>query len=102
MLHAKKHEILTPHSSQDAWQDESILCGTTVSSQGVISLRLHDRIRVDISLERAVRIVNYKSGIVMALSSSGSSSALLHPNGRVFQYGSRVEIMALDSQGNNK
>ncbi|CAH0548540.1 unnamed protein product [Brassicogethes aeneus] len=76
--------------------------GTTITPHGVISLRLHDRIRVDISLERAIRIVNLKNSIILALNASGSSSALLHPNGRVFQYGSRVEILAHDSQGNNK
>ncbi|XP_017776591.1 PREDICTED: LOW QUALITY PROTEIN: uncharacterized protein LOC108562686 [Nicrophorus vespilloides] len=73
-----------------------------VSPLGVITLRLHDRVRVDISLDRAVRIINARSGIVIALSASGSSAALMHPNGRVYQYGSRVEILAHDPHGNNK
>lgn len=58
--------------------------------------------RIDLTLDRAVRVINYKNNIVLALSSTGSSSALLHPNGRVFQYGSRVEILAHDAHGNNK
>lgn len=65
-------------------------------------MRLREFIRVDLSLDRAVRISNAKNGIVLALSASGSSSGLIHPNGRVYQYGSRVEIMANDSQGNDK
>lgn len=84
------------------WHDEGPISDTTISPHGVIALRMRDRIRVDISLDRAIRIANAKSGIVMALSASGSCSALIHPNGRVYQYGSRVEIMALDAQGNNK
>lgn len=68
----------------------------------MIALRLRDRIRVDISLDRAIRMANMKSGVVMTLNATGSSSTLIHPNGRVYQYGSRVKIMALDSQGNNK
>jgi len=73
-----------------------------ISPHGVITLRLNERIRVDISPEKAVRVANAKNGIVLALSASGSSSGLIHPNGRVYQYGSRVEIMANDSQGNHK
>jgi len=80
-------------------EDTSPIC---VSPLGVITLRLHDRVRVDISLDRAVRIINARSGIVIALSASGSSAALMHPNGRVYQYGSRVEILAHDPHGNNK
>lgn len=76
--------------------------GTIISPHGVITLRLNERIRVDISPERAVRVSNSKNGIVLALSASGSSSGLIHPNGRVYQYGSRVEIMANDGQGNDK
>ena len=33
----------------------------------------------------------------MSMNPSGSECALLHPNGRVYQYGSRVEIMAHDA-----
>lgn len=76
--------------------------GPSVTPHGIITLRLHDRVRVDISLDRAIRVVNMRSGIVLSLSSSGSSAALIHPNGRVYQYGSRVEILANDAQGNNK
>ncbi|XP_068084820.1 uncharacterized protein fest [Anabrus simplex] len=70
---------------------------------GTMSLRLRERVRVDMTVDRAVRITNVKSGIVLSLSGCGSAAALLHPNGRVYQYGSRVEILAHDtSNGNNK
>ncbi|ENN71645.1 uncharacterized protein LOC109544037 [Dendroctonus ponderosae] len=82
--------------------DQYQMSGTVISPHGVITLRLNERIRVDISPDKAVRVANAKNGIVLALSASGSSSGLIHPNGRVYQYGSRVEIMANDSQGNDK
>ncbi|GLV36908.1 wurstfest [Carabus blaptoides fortunei] len=83
-------------------QDEPL--GSGVTTHGIISLRLHDNIRVDMTLDRAIRIMNYKSNIAVAVSASGSTAALLHPNGRVYQYGSRVEILAYDkhTNGNNK
>lgn len=43
-----------------------------------------------------------QNNIVLSLSGSGAASALLHPNGRIQQYGSRVEIFAHDIHGNNK
>ncbi|CAG9770169.1 unnamed protein product [Ceutorhynchus assimilis] len=86
------------YSGEEQYQSS----GTVISPQGVISIRLNERIRVDISPDRAVRVSNGRNGIVLALSSSGASTALIHPNGRVYQYGSRVEIMANDSFGNDK
>ncbi|XP_028130276.1 uncharacterized protein LOC114326201 isoform X1 [Diabrotica virgifera virgifera] len=86
----------------DAYTDDGYSGGTIISPQGIITMHLREYIRVDLSLDRAIRISNAKNGIVLALSASGSSSGLIHPNGRVYQYGSRVEIMANDNHGNNK
>ncbi|XP_021935202.1 uncharacterized protein LOC110837413 isoform X2 [Zootermopsis nevadensis] len=69
---------------------------------GIISLWLRDRVRVDMTIDQAVRIINFKNNIVMSLSSSGSAAALLHPNGRIYQHGSHVEILVCDVHGNNK
>ncbi|KAL6259994.1 uncharacterized protein LOC105425554 [Pogonomyrmex barbatus] len=76
--------------------------GAIATPHGTISLRLYNRIRVDITIDRAVRVINFKNNIVMSLSGSGAAAALLHPNGRIYQYGSRVEIVAHDTHGNNK
>ncbi|KAF7996122.1 hypothetical protein HCN44_010378 [Aphidius gifuensis] len=84
----------------DAPQNFSI--GAVATPHGTISLRLHNHIRVEMSLDRAIRITNFKNSILLSLSSSGSAAALLHPNGRIYQYGSRVEILAHDTYGNNK
>ncbi|KAL1123350.1 hypothetical protein AAG570_002435, partial [Ranatra chinensis] len=74
----------------------------TATPHGTISLRLAHRIRIDITIDRAVRILNFKNNIAMAMNSTGAVCALLHPNGRVYQYGSRVEIIANDSRANHK
>ena len=47
-------------------------------------------------------LVRRQSNIVLAISATGTSVALMHPNGRVYQYGSRVEIRTNDTEGNCK
>jgi hypothetical protein len=54
------------------------------------------------TLDHAVRIVNYPGKVSMSLSANGMSSALIHPNGRVFQHASRVDIVAYDGMENNQ
>lgn len=54
------------------------------------------------TIDGAVRVTNAKNNIILALSRSGAAAALIHPNGRVYHYGSRVEIQARHQQGNNK
>jgi len=88
---------------QDLYNVDNFETGAVIATEhGTMSIRLHSRMRVDMTIDRAIRIVNLKSNIVMSLNSSGSSCALLHPNGRILQYGSRVEIVAHDIHGNNK
>jgi hypothetical protein len=43
-----------------------------------------------------------QNGIILSLNGRGSEAALLHPTGRVYQYGSRVEILTNDADGNNR
>ncbi|BES92068.1 Hypothetical protein NTJ_04876 [Nesidiocoris tenuis] len=81
---------------------EGIPGSAVATPHGTISLRLNHKMRVDLTIDRAIRIINFKNNIVMAMNSTGSACALLHPNGRIHQYGNRVEIMAYDSRGNNK
>ncbi|XP_049948079.1 uncharacterized protein LOC126456368 [Schistocerca serialis cubense] len=83
--------------------DADVGIGAAVATpHGTISLWLRERVRIDMTVDQAIRIINPKNNIVLTLSSSGSTSSLIHPNGRVYQYGSRVEIMANDPHGNNK
>jgi len=64
-----------------------------VSPHGTMVVRLRHRMKVDITVDQAVRITNPQAGVIISLSASGSKTAILHPNGRVWQYGSRVEVM---------
>lgn len=84
------------------WREHDTDAAIVTTPHGTISLRLHNRIRVDMTIDRAVRVINFKNNIVLSLSGSGAAAALLHPNGRIYQYGSRVEILAHDAHGNNK
>ena len=118
----------------DNWRDHDDAIGVGaafITPHGTISLRLRNKIRVDMTIDRSVRLINFnvcsyyifflntsvscllivlhvyiynffQNNIVLSLSGSGSASALLHPNGRIYQYGSRVEILAHDIHGNNK
>ncbi|CAD7078019.1 unnamed protein product [Hermetia illucens] len=81
--------------------DSTRSCGPMALPNGTIQIRLRDGIRVDMTLDKAVRVVNQRSRVAISLSSNGSSSALIHPNGRVYQYGSRVEIVAYDGMKTN-
>ncbi|KAI8430656.1 hypothetical protein MSG28_000857 [Choristoneura fumiferana] len=74
----------------------------SVTPHGTVCLRLRDRVKVDMTIDGAVRVTNAKNNIILALSRSGAAAALIHPNGRVYHYGSRVEIQARHQQGNNK
>ncbi|XP_026470453.1 uncharacterized protein LOC113374693 [Ctenocephalides felis] len=75
--------------------------GATATPHGTISVRLRERIRVDLTIDKAVRVINFKNNIVLSLAGTGSAAALMHPNGRVYQYGSRVEILAHDVHNSN-
>lgn len=76
--------------------------GASATPHGTISVRLRERIRVDLTIDKAIRVINFKNNIVLSLAGTGSAAALMHPNGRVYQYGSRVEILAHDIHNNNK
>lgn len=54
------------------------------------------------TLDKAIRLTNSRSRITISLSSNGGSAALIHPNGKVYQFGSFVEIVAYDgNEANN-
>lgn len=81
--------------------DSARSCGPVALPNGTILIRLRDGIRVDMTLDRAVRVMNCKSQIAISLASTAGSAALSHPNGKVYQYGTRVEIIAYDGRHTN-
>lgn len=53
------------------------------------------------TLDGAVRVLNWRCNVSIALTSSSNSAAIIHPNGRVYQFQSRVEIMTYDGKNKN-
>ncbi|XP_033255643.1 uncharacterized protein LOC117195097 [Drosophila miranda] len=54
------------------------------------------------TLDKAVRVLNQRSMVAVALSRNCSNSALIHPNVRILQSGAKVEIVTYDGmKGNN-
>jgi len=53
------------------------------------------------TLDKAVRVLNQRSMVAVSLSRNGTNSALIHPNGRILQSGSKVEIVTYDGMKTN-
>ena len=59
-------------------------------------LNMKHGVKLDIAANKAFRLKNSFQGSNMALSSCATQMALIHPKGRLLQYGSRIEIQAED------
>ncbi|XP_030558593.1 uncharacterized protein LOC115761105 isoform X2 [Drosophila novamexicana] len=75
--------------------------GPIAMSNGTIQLRLREGVRIDMTLDKAVRVLNQRSMVAVSLSRNGTNSALIHPNGRILQSGSKVEIVTYDGMKAN-
>ncbi|KAH8400843.1 hypothetical protein KR009_001401 [Drosophila setifemur] len=75
--------------------------GPIAMTNGTIQLRLREGVRIDMTLDKAVRVLNQRSMVAIALSRNCSNSALIHPNGRILQSGSKVEIVTYDGMKAN-
>lgn len=75
--------------------------GPIAMNNGTIQLRLREGVRIDMTLDKAVRVLNQRSMVAIALSRNCANSALIHPNGRVLQNGSKVEIVTYDGMKSN-
>ncbi|XP_033255270.1 uncharacterized protein LOC117194913 isoform X2 [Drosophila miranda] len=53
--------------------------GPIAMTNGTIQLRLRDGVRIDMTLDKAVRVLNQRSMVAVALSRNCSNSALIHP-----------------------
>ncbi|XP_064454877.1 uncharacterized protein LOC135366150 isoform X2 [Ornithodoros turicata] len=66
--------------------------GPVVTNYGTISVILRHCIRVDITVDRAVRVVNFPRHCTAAIGSWGDRSCVCHPCGRVLQEGISVDM----------
>lgn len=81
--------------------ESTYAAGPITLPNGTIQIHLRDGVIIDMTLDKAVRVFNTRSMVALALSSNGSVSAMVHPNGRVYQNGSRVEIVTYDGMKTN-
>ncbi|XP_037027486.1 uncharacterized protein LOC119068130 isoform X1 [Bradysia coprophila] len=72
-----------------------------VLPNGIFQLTLRDGIKIDITLDKAVRLTNVFRGIDVSIDAKGTSSSITHPNGKVNQYGSEVEVVCYDGTNRN-
>ena len=63
-----------------------------VEEAGYISLKLRYDTRVDIAPNQAIRVINPRKSVTLGLSGCGTQMAMVHPQGRVLQYNSRIEV----------
>ncbi|KAJ6643806.1 hypothetical protein Bhyg_08771 [Pseudolycoriella hygida] len=75
----------------DLREDNSTLFS---SSNGVIHVSLRHGVRVDVSVDNAIRLTCSASQIAMSLSNKGDISAVKHPNGFVEQIHNTIKITA--------
>jgi len=67
-----------------------------VEQAGFISLKLRYGVVVDLSANLAVRIKNFAKKSNISLSACTTQMAMVHPKGRMLQYGPRVEVQSED------
>ncbi|KAG4066330.1 hypothetical protein HA402_000554 [Bradysia odoriphaga] len=89
------------HGLHNCFDDSPRSCGPVALPNGTIQVRLRHGIRVYFTLDKSVRVTNSRHHISLSLSSNGCSAAMIHPNGKVYQYGSLVEIVAYDGNETN-
>ncbi|XP_053675939.1 uncharacterized protein LOC128726173 [Anopheles nili] len=72
--------------------------GPFLLDNGVMQMHLRESIRVYMTVDGSVKVVNGNHNIAIAVSSDTTATSMHHPNGIVFQNGSRVDIAAVDAR----
>ncbi|XP_077527544.1 uncharacterized protein LOC144138882 [Haemaphysalis longicornis] len=71
---------------RSVWQSlQEMYNGPVVTNYGTISVILRSNMRVDITVEGAIRLVNFEKHCTAAINCFGDKSCICHPCGRVFQ-----------------
>jgi len=83
------------NNHEGAGEDEDVV-KAVVEELGYISLQLRYDMRVDIAANQAIRIVNPRRKVTLGLTGCGTQMAMVHPQGRVLHYNSRIEVQVED------
>ncbi|XP_059225531.1 uncharacterized protein LOC106088926 isoform X2 [Stomoxys calcitrans] len=70
-------------------------------ANGTIQLRLRDGVRIDMTLDKSIRVFNERTMVAIGLSRNYTASAFIHPNGRILQTGTKVDIVTYDAMEKN-
>ncbi|XP_077552858.1 uncharacterized protein LOC144167477 [Haemaphysalis longicornis] len=77
----------------DVWQSlQEMYNGPVVTNYGTVSFILKHGMRVDITMDYAVRVVNFTMHCTAAIDGPGDRSCVCHPCGRAIQEGVNVDI----------
>lgn len=77
----------------NVWESlQKIYYGPLVTNYGTVSVILQHNMRVDLSVDGAVRVVNFSKRCTAAISSHGDRSCVCHPCGRALQEGINVDM----------
>ena len=82
----------TTKAAADEEADSDEVVKAVVEEAGYISLKLRYDTRVDIAPNQAIRVINPRKSVTLGLSGCGTQMAMVHPQGRVLQYNSRIEV----------
>lgn len=63
-----------------------------VSTQGVIHMKLRWGYRIDLTMNKGIRVINEQSQIALAVSCGGNSMSMVHPMGCVLQEDQKIDI----------
>jgi len=84
-----------PYQNQTISKKEGpVTC--VVEQEGHLCLKLRSEVTLHISPNMSMRLSNPRQETSLALSGCGSQLAMVHPVGRLLQYGSRIEVQVED------
>ncbi|XP_077553281.1 uncharacterized protein LOC144168041 [Haemaphysalis longicornis] len=78
---------------RNVWESlQETYYGPLVTNYGTVSVILKQRMRVDITVDRAIRLVNFEKRCTAAINCFGDMCCLCHPCGRVYQERMSVDM----------
>lgn len=86
-------EVYPGTHEPNVWESlQKMYYGPLVTNYGTVSVILRHNMRVDISVDCAVRVVNFSKRCTAAISCHGDRSCVCHPCGRAMQEGINVDM----------
>ncbi len=84
-------EVYTMDSSLDVAASQLLYPSVYVSPSGLLTVIMQHEIAVEMTLDRALRVVNHRHRTVAAISNNGSTACVHHPVAKLYQEGMVVQ-----------